>query len=213
MLKNPFLTDEEHRQILVAWNDTSRVYPTDLCIHEVFEAQASRTPHATAVTCEQIRLTYFQLNQRANQLAHYLRSLYVGPEVTVGIYLEHSVELVIALLAILKAGGAYVPLDIRQPQEHTKLILMEARATVVITQSKFASRIQALSMNTVCIDSDWPQIAHQKECNLPVLTSPANLAFVLFTSGSTGRPKGVLTCHRNLLVRIFLGKRHTNCAR
>src|SRR5690348_10515088 len=111
MLKNPFLTDEEQQQILVTWNDTYLEYPRDLCIHQLFEMQVDLTPNATALTCGQVRLTYTQLNQRANQLARHLRLLHVGPEVVVGIYLEHSVELLVAILGILKAGGVYVPLD------------------------------------------------------------------------------------------------------
>lgn len=203
MLKNPFLTDEEQQQILVTWNDTHLEYPRDLCIHQLFEMQVDLTPNATALTCGQVRLTYTQLNQRANQLARHLRLLHVGPEVVVGIYLEHSVELLVAILGILKAGGVYVPLDTRLPPERIELILTNARAAAVVTQSQLAARLQAVDRSLVSIDHDWSQIAEQSTSNLPLLSIPTNLAYILFTSGSTGQPKGVLTCHSNLVSAYF----------
>src|SRR5262249_7982371 len=122
----PFLTEEERRQLLVEWNATQADYPRDQCIHQLFEAQGERTPEATAVIFEEEQLTYRELNRRANQLAHHLRALGVGPEVLVGICMERSVEMVVGLLGILKAGGAYVPLDPAYPKERLAFILKDA---------------------------------------------------------------------------------------
>ena len=126
---------------MVEWNDTGRNYPKDRCIHELFEEQVERTPEAVAVVFEDQQLTYKALNRRANQLAHYLRKLGVGPEVRVGICVEQSIEMVVGLLGILKAGGAYVPLDPSYPKERLTFMLEDTRAAVLVTQSKFVLQL------------------------------------------------------------------------
>ncbi|MHC5719358.1 MAG: AMP-binding protein, partial [Nostoc sp.] len=135
LLELPLLTQTE-KTLLVQWNDTSVKYPQHQCIHQLFEAQVERTPHAVAVVFESEQLTYCELNARANQLAHYLRSLGVGPEVLVGISVERSLSMVIGLLGILKAGGTYVPLDPTYPQERLTFILEDAQVPVLLTQGR-----------------------------------------------------------------------------
>ena len=153
---NPFLTDEEQHELLVTWNGTQLEYPRDACIHELFEAQARATPEATAVVYEGAALTYRQLDLKANQLARRLRSLQVGPETAVGIYLEYSLDMIVALLAILKAGGAYVPLDLRHPPDRLGLILHDLGARVVVSQQALAEAIAPYAA-VICIGvTDWP---------------------------------------------------------
>ena len=137
----PLLTKAERHQLLVKWNATGTAYPENACIHQLFEAQAERTPHAVAVVLEDEHLTYGALNRRANQLAHYRRSLGVGPEVPVGICAEHSLETVVGLLGILKAGGAYVPFDPAYPQQRLALMLTDARVPVLLTRERHVERL------------------------------------------------------------------------
>ena len=136
----PVLTEAERHQLLVEWNDTEADYPKDSCIHELFEAQVEKTPEAIAVQFEEKQLTYRELNSRANQLAHYLRRLGIGPEKLVGICIERSLEMVVGLLGILKAGGAYVPLDPAYPRERLAFMLEDAQVSVLLTQEKFEDR-------------------------------------------------------------------------
>ncbi|HDN27235.1 MAG TPA: non-ribosomal peptide synthetase, partial [Thioploca sp.] len=133
------LTESQQHQILVEWNTTKADFPRDKCLHQLFEAQVERTPEAVAVVFEDSRLTYQELNQRANQLAHYLKKLGVGPEVLVGIYIERSLEMVVGLLGILKAGGAYLPLEPAYPQERLAFMLEEAQTPVLLTQEQILS--------------------------------------------------------------------------
>src|SRR5438067_13287329 len=131
----PLLTEAERRQLLVEWNDTQADYPADACIHDLFAAQAQQTPDAVAVICADKQLTYKELHERSNQLAHYLQGLGVGPETLVGVCIERSVEMVVGLLGILKAGGAYVPLDPAYPAERLAFMLQDARVAVLLTQA------------------------------------------------------------------------------
>jgi amino acid adenylation domain-containing protein len=192
----PLLTPAEQEQLLVTWNDTARPFPDTAAIHHLVEAQAGQTPQATAVSWAGHSLTYAELNGRANQLAHHLQQLGVGPEVLVGVCLEPSVELVVALLAVLKAGGAYVPLDPAFPPARLALMLADARPPVLLTQQALLERLPATDGQLVCLDRDWPAIAAAP--NQPVVSgvTPENLAYVIYTSGSTGRPKGVQIPHR-----------------
>jgi amino acid adenylation domain-containing protein len=164
-------------------------------IHQLVEAQAARTPDAVAIVFHNQQLTYQELNQKANQLAHYLQTLGVKPEVLVGICVERSLEMVIGLLAILKAGGAYVPIDPTYPRERIELMLVDSRVSIVLTQQKHA--LEQFSLVTqVCLDTDWTaSIASANITNLapPDLSNP--LAYVIYTSGSTGKPKGVMIEH------------------
>ncbi|BAY73747.1 amino acid adenylation domain protein [Nostoc linckia NIES-25] len=167
------------------------------CIHQLFEAQVERTPNAVAVVFQNQHLTYRELNQRANQVAHYLRSLGVSPEVRVGICIHRSLEMAIALLGILKAGGVYVPLDPAYPKERLALILNDAQVSVLLTQKSLLAVLPALESQIACVDTD-NAIAQQSQENLVNRTQPENLAYIIYTSGSTGTPKGVTIQHRSL---------------
>jgi non-ribosomal peptide synthetase component F len=184
------LPARERQQLLVEWNDTKADYPRDTCVHELFEAQVERTPDARAVDCAGTALTYCELNSRANQLAHHLRELGVGPEGLVGLCVQRSVEMEIGLWGILKAGGAYVSLDPSQPQQRLTHMLEDAAPSVVVTHSCHADRLAKVThARLVCLDSDVPVLSAQPAANPETRTAPNNLAYVLFTSGSTGRPK------------------------
>ncbi|NET56637.1 MAG: AMP-binding protein, partial [Symploca sp. SIO2E6] len=151
----PLLTAQEEQQLLIEWNQTATDYPTSKCIQKLFEEQVERTPEAVAVVFEQQQLSYRQLNQRANQLAHYLQTLGVGPEVLVGICVERSVEMVVGLLGILKAGGAYVPLDPSYPQQRLADMLSEAAVPVLLTQQSLVTSLPENCAQIINLDRDW----------------------------------------------------------
>lgn len=192
----PLLTAAERHQQLVEWNDTKRDYPP-ACIHQLFEAQAEQTPEAVAVVFEGERLTYRDLNQRANQVAHQLQSLGIGPESLVGICVERSPEMVVGLLAILKAGGAYLPLDPAYPADRLAYMLEDSQASVLLTQAALKEQFSAFPLQFICLDAK-AQAADRNIENLNNPVSPEQLAYVIYTSGSTGRPKGVLVTHRGI---------------
>ena len=192
----PILTETERHQLLVEWNNTQRDYPKDKCIHELFEAQAERCPHAVAVVFENQQLTYGELNIKANQLASHLRELGVGPQTLVGLCVERSLEMIIGLLAILKAGGAYVPLDPAYPKERLAFMLQDAQVQIVLTQQQLLSELPTdHGVQLLSLDTDWVQVAEQADTNLDNRASPEDLAYVIYTSGSTGKPKGVQISH------------------
>ncbi len=195
----PILTDEERDQIVVEWNNTRTNYPKDRCLPTLLEAQAVRTPDATAVVHEEERLSYRELNARANQLANYLRKLGVGREVLVGICMERSLKMMVGLLGILKAGGAYVPLDPAYPEERLAFMIEDSGLQVLITDELLPSKLNERVQRLVHIDKDWPLISQQNRENPAAEVEPENLAYVIYTSGSTGRPKGVQICHRSLV--------------
>jgi amino acid adenylation domain-containing protein len=205
----PLLTPAEQHLLLVEWNATQSPYPAERCLHQLFEEQVTRTPEAVALTFEDHELTYSELNRRANQLAHYLQALGVGPETLVGICLERSVEMIIGLLGILKAGGAYLPLDPTYPPDRLGFMLEDSQASVVLTYSRLRERLPAQQLHPVCFDIDGPVIARQSTHNLDPFVSPQHLAYVSYTSGSTGLPKGVRVMQRSV-VRLV---RATNYAR
>jgi amino acid adenylation domain-containing protein/non-ribosomal peptide synthase protein (TIGR01720 family) len=196
------LTDTERKQMLVDWNDTSTYYPNDKCIHCLFEEQVERTPDSVAVIFKDQQLTYQELNQRANQLAHHLQSLGVGPEVLVGICVERSLEMLVGLLAILKAGGAYVPLDPNYPRERLGYILACIHGPVVLTQSGLGDRLPPSTAHVLALDEDWESVAQAPASTPENLVTPQNLAYVIYTSGSTGRPKGVAIPHAGIVNRL-----------
>jgi amino acid adenylation domain-containing protein len=191
----PLLSAVERHRLLVEWNDTQRNYPYDQCIHQLFGVQVERAPSSIAVVFEDKQLTYQELNSRSNQLAYYLQKLGVGPEVLVGICLEHSSEMVVGLLGILKAGGAYVPLDPTYPQERLHFMLEDAQVSVLLTQQQWAEYF-GHRVKVVCLDRDWEVIACEEKENPVTKVSADNLAYVVYTSGSTGKPKGVAVPHR-----------------
>jgi amino acid adenylation domain-containing protein len=197
----PLVTEAERRQLLVEWNDTKREYPK-LCVHQLFEAQADRTPHAVAVVCGDERVSYSQLNRRSNQLAHRLIALGLGPEMRVGICVRRSVGMIAALLGILKASGAYVPLDPDYPQERLRFMIEDAGMAVLVTDAALTHSLPAINVKLVCLDEccDSPDWNHNPTCR----TSSNSLAYVMYTSGSTGTPKGVEILHRGI-VRLILG--------
>ncbi|HEX8090872.1 MAG TPA: amino acid adenylation domain-containing protein, partial [Blastocatellia bacterium] len=199
----PLLTKQDTLQILFEWNRTGAEYKKELCLHELFEAQVMQTPHALALVYEEQKLTYQELNARANQLAHYLRELKVGPEVLVGICIERSIEMVVGLLGIIKAGGAYVPLDTGYPKERLAMMIEDCHMPVLLTQQRLIGILPQYEGKVICLDSQWEEICgRSKENPLTEMTSD-NLAYVIFTSGSTGKPKGAMIAHRGINNRLF----------
>jgi amino acid adenylation domain-containing protein len=199
----PMLTEAERQQLLVEWNQTQVDYPKNYCIHELFEAQVERTPDAIAVVFEDQQLTYRELNAKANQLAHYLQTLGVGPEVLVGICVERSLEMAIGLLGILKAGGAYVPLDPAYPQERLTFMLEDARVPVLLTQQYLVAKLPPHNAQVICLDANINEIAQYSQKNPISGVNSNNLIYVIYTSGSTGKPKGVMNTHHGLCNRLL----------
>lgn len=189
------LTSPERHQLLVEWNDTSAAPPYESCIHEMFERQVERTPDSIAAVFENERLTYYELNQRANKLGRYLRALGAGPETRIAVCMNRSIEMLVGLLGILKAGAAYVPLDPSYPRERLEFVLKDACAPVLLTQSSLQSQLPANSARLICLDAEWSAVATQSAQDIESGASENNLAYVIYTSGSTGRPKGVAIEH------------------
>src|SRR5271166_428145 len=198
----PLLTEAERQRILVEWHGTQTDYPRDRCIHQLFEEQAEETPDAVAVIFGEERLTYHELNERANRLAHHLRKLGVGPEVLVGVCVERSLEMIVGLLGILKAGGAYVPLDPEYPQERLTFMIEDGALEVLLIHQASAGKLEEAAAQRVLLEADHPAIAGQPADNLESGATPESPAYVIYTSGSTGRPKGVVVEHRNV-TRLF----------
>ncbi len=196
------LPDGERQKLLHGWNDTNSDRSFAGCIHQLFSEQAERTPDADAIVFGDERITYRELNQRANQLAHYLRAQGVVAESLIGICLERSIEMIVGVLGILKAGGGYVPLDPKYPLERLLYILMDSGAKVVVTNSTSAGVIGDYKGTAVSLDIDAEKIALQSHANPVNFSSPENLAYVIYTSGSTGRPKGVAIEHRSTVAFI-----------
>ena len=202
----PLLTEVEQRQLLVEWNHTQADYPSDKCIHQLFEEQYLSTPDAVAVVFEGEQLTYQQLNTRANQLAHYLRSLGVRADVLVGICINRSIEMVVGLLGILKAGGAYVPLDPDYPTERLRFMLEDAQAPVLLTQQHLVGKLPEHKAHIVYLDTDGYQLDQASEIPNISEVKASNLAYVLYTSGSTGRPKAVAIEHHSPVALVSWAK-------
>jgi len=193
------LTPREE-QVLVEWNQTARDYRQDLCLHEMFEAQVERTPGRVAAVHLDDELTYRELNARANKLARYLQTCGVGPEVCVGVLMERSLEMLVALLGALKAGGAYVPLDPEYPQERLAFMLADSGARLLLTQQHLVNLLPAQEAKLVCVDTEGQAIDTESAENLPCDVTARNLAYVIYTSGSTGRPKGAAIEHRSATI-------------
>ena len=202
------LPASEQHQLLYEWNDTRTEFPSQRCIHQLFEEQVRTCPDATAVVYEEASLTYAELNRHANRLAHYLRGLGVKPDARVAICVERGLEMVVALLAVLKAGGAYVPLDPAYPGERLRFMLEDCAPVALLTQKHlqplFAEPPDAVRL--VDVSADTTAWSHQLDSNpdcASVGLTPQHLAYVIYTSGSTGTPKGVMVEHRNV-TRLFV---------
>jgi amino acid adenylation domain-containing protein len=196
------LTQDERQQLLVEWNQTQADYRADKCIGDLFEIQARKAPHATAIETDDSRITYFELNRRANQVAHYLARIGVGRESLAGVCLDRSVDLMIALLGILKAGAAYVPLDPAYPRQRLGFMMQDAGVKILLTQQRWAEILPTDGVDIVCLDQEQEQLAQESEENPSAQISADDVAYVIYTSGSTGQPKGVLGLHRGAVNRF-----------
>ncbi|NEQ78176.1 MAG: amino acid adenylation domain-containing protein, partial [Okeania sp. SIO2C9] len=205
--KLPLMTQPELQQILVEWNNTTTDYPDDKCIHQLFEEQVQKTPDAVAIVFEEQKLTYSELNRKANQLAHYLQKLGVVPETRVGICVDRSVEMVIGILAILKAGGAYVPLDPNYPTSRLNYMVEDAQLPIILTQEKWQHHLPQTTTQVICLEADIPNTATSE--NLKVSITSEHQAYMMYTSGSTGLPKGVNIRHQGV-VRLVKNTNYIN---
>ena len=199
------LPDAERQQLLVDWNNTAVELPGKaLCLHQLIEEQAARTPDQVALVFEQQKLTYGELNRRANQLAHYLTGLGVGPDVLVGLYLQRSFEMMIGILGILKAGGAYMPIDPTYPSARIALVIEDSQLGFILATEQIRATLPASPARIISLDGDAEAIAAQSPDSVPCSATGNNLAYVIYTSGSAGKPKGVMVEHRNV-VNFFAG--------
>ena len=199
----PLLTAAEREQILVDWNSTASEHDRYACVHQLFEAQAARAPEAVALLFGDQRITYAELNQRANQLGHYLREHGVGPETRVGILLDRSVEMAVALLAILKAGGAYVAFDASYPAERLRYMFEDSGVALVLTEQHVMATQPEPRVRSILLDVERSAIAERDSQNVASDTHPENIVYLVYTSGSTGRPKGILIEHRSLVNAAY----------
>src|SRR5208283_4112917 len=201
----PLLNAASRQQMLVDWNRTAADYPRNVCVHQLFEAQARKTPDAIAAVFESERLTYRELDRKANQLANYLWTNGVRPGVMVGIFVERSLDMIVALLGVMKAGGAYVPMDPTYPAERISFVLNDASVPVLLTQEALFKTVNVGSAKHVFLDTEWATIARSSSDAPPAAATAEDLAYVIYTSGSTGKPKGVEISHRavvNLLLSM-----------
>jgi len=200
------LSDGEYQQLVHEWNQTQAPYPSQTLLHTLFEQQVERTPAAIAVSFADTELSYQELNARANQLAHYLRRLGIGPESHVGVLMERSLELVVGLLGILKAGGAYVPLEASYPAERLAFMQEDSRLSILLTQERLRDSLPDSNARAIRIDTQWDEISRERQDNPSVTASPDNQAYMIYTSGSTGKPKGAGVSHRGFvnLLNWFL---------
>jgi amino acid adenylation domain-containing protein len=197
------LGPHERTQLLFEFNHTVRDYPLHKRLHEFFEAQAERAPDRAALIFNHERLSYRELNARANQLAHHLRSLGAGPDTLVGICMQPSLEMVISALAVLKAGAAYVPLDPAYPSERLTFMISDAQLNLLLTQRRLRGTVADEAIKIIEIDADWSAISRESRESVPARASADNLAYVIYTSGSTGKPKGVMISHRSICNRLL----------
>jgi amino acid adenylation domain-containing protein len=191
----PILTSTEETQILREWNHTQFNYDHDDCVHQLFEEQVKKTPDAIALILEEKTLTYQELNEKANQLAHYLRKLGVKPDTLVGLCLERSFNMIIGVLGILKAGGAYVPIDLNYPSDRIDYMLADSQVEILLTQNDLIDKLTTFKGKKICLDTNWQEIAQENQQNPTPENNLNHLIYVIYTSGSTGKPKGVLLNH------------------
>lgn len=200
----PMMTEAERHQVVVAWNETRSVYDPDQCVHRLFEAQATRTPFNIAIVDNEQSLTYGELNRRANQLARYLKRAGAGPDQRIGICIERSLNMVIAVLGVIKAGAAYVPLDPYYPRKRLSFYLNDSQVSLVLTERQFADAIrEGHEIDLICLDTDVDRIALESGEDLESSVTPDNLFCVIYTSGTTGEPKGVMLTHRGICNRLL----------
>jgi amino acid adenylation domain-containing protein len=199
----PLLTAGEREHLLKVLNPPPTEYPRDISLVQLLEAQVERTPDNVALVFQDQWLTYRELNARANQLAHYLRGMGVGPDTMVGVSMERSLEMVVALYAVLKAGGAYVPIDPEYPRERVAFMLQDADVPVLLTQTRLVGLLSGHNARVVCVDGEWERIAREGVANPDGNTSSSHLAYMIYTSGSTGRPKGAMNTHRGICNRLL----------
>jgi amino acid adenylation domain-containing protein len=194
----PLLTDVERRQLIEQWSGASLPLQSKKCLHELFEEYAETTPDAIVIASTEGRVNYSEVNSRANRLAAHLRSFNVGPEVTVGILLEPSIEMLVAVLGVLKAGGVYVPIDPSFPRDRTEFILEDSGVTVLLTRGAMRERLTAFATSVFFMDEDAELLAAYDDANVKCNVTAGNPAYTIYTSGSTGRPKGVVVEHRQI---------------
>lgn len=199
----PILCEDERHQVVVEWNRTQMEYDHDVCLHRMIEQQVEKTPDAPALVFESQQLSYRELNARANQLAHHLRKLGVGPEILAGVCTERSIEMVVALLAVMKAGGAYVPLDPDHPRDRLAMVIEDAAPPVLLTQEHLLDVIPPQSAPVFCLDRDWHTLNSEPTGNPESITGGKDQAYAIFTSGSTGKPKGVPNVHEGIVNRLL----------
>lgn len=204
----PLLTEAERDQLLVEWSDTASDYPADKCVQQLFQEQVENSGDSTALLFGEDRLTYRELNNRANQLAHYLKKQGVSAETRVGICIERSPEMIVALLAILKAGGVYLPLDPAYPSARLEFMLKDAEVPLLLTRRALLETLEGHSAKVICLEDLEDELARESTSNPPCESTNASLAYVMYTSGSTGKPKGVAVTHKNI-VRLV---KNTNYA-
>jgi len=195
------LDEAQREEVLFEFNNTAADYPQDHCLHKLFERQVERAADAVAAVFEGEQLSYANLNQRTNQLAHHLRNLNVGPETIVGICIERSLDMIVGVLGILKVGGAYVPIDPEYPRDRQRFMIEDAQATILLTNASLAASLLDHAASAICLDADWALFARGSQQNAGVEVSPDNLAYVIYTSGSTGKPKGAMNTHRGVSNR------------
>jgi hypothetical protein len=198
------LAPDERERLLNTFNETATEYPRDATLHGLFEAQVARTPNATALSFEDQSLSYAELNARANQLARTLVARGIGPDQLVGVCVDRSPEMLIAILGVLKAGGAYVPLDPDFPSDRIAYMIEDSHAGVILTLESRLGDLPESDADIICLDRDWDSIASSDNSNLDAPVASSNLAYVIYTSGSTGRPKGVMVEHRQV-GNFFVG--------
>lgn len=198
LLELPLLSATERERVLKGLNDTTIDYGPEECIHTMFERQAERTPDAVALVFEGESLTYRELNQRANQLAHFLIDKGVGPDVRVGICMDRSLEMLVAIYGVLKAGGVYVPIDPYHPAERMAFTMEDSNVPLMLTQARWVAHLPAQMEDVICLDTEWERMAGRSIENPGGTFSPDNMISILYTSGSTGKPKGVMSTHRGI---------------
>ena len=199
----PILTDAEQRQILVDWNSTDKDYPKDACLHHLFETHARQQPDAIAILYKDERISYSELDKRSNQLAHYLQTLGVGPETTVGISVERGLEMVVGVLGVLKAGGAYVPVDPHYPKDRVAFMLKDTHVPILLTQQRLLDELPDMDARKICLDTEWSSIGKHSSSPVKSSVTSENLAYVIFTSGSTGQPKGICLRHTGVVNNLL----------